>query len=123
MSDINIDYDFYANTYGGGVSAEEFASGIVSASAVIDSLLYPWRAAMLDQTGIAAYRTAVCMQLDFMSGQGTVERIKSERLGDRSVTYELQDAGSTGGLYVHGSAVSPNAAAVLGAAGCLCRWL
>lgn len=129
MSDIKIDYDYYAGTYGGGASEETFTAGIAAARAVIDALLYPWSADDFDTAKRGAYRTAVCMQLDFMRGapsdtaDSAGRRIKSERLGDRSVTYELSDNAASGRLSVHGSAVSPEAAAVLGNAGCLCRWI
>ncbi len=115
-------YEFYCGAFGGTADEVSFASAVGTAETVIRALLYPASADDLSGNQADAFRRAVCAQVDYgLAGDraGTA-RIKSESLGDRSVTYETEEAGE---LRVKGIPVSPQAVLLLENAGCLSRWV
>lgn len=114
-------YDFYRDTYGGSLSDEVFSSNVGLAEAVISALLYPTVAG--DLSDVEIYNRAVCAQIDHIAGRAGEEiigrRVKSEAIGDRSVTYEDDRAG----VFVLGTSVSPLSVMLLEGAGYLSRWI
>ena len=117
-----ITYEFYRDRCGGTADEAAFSSAAVTAEAVIRALLYPALPEDLTGSGKDAFLRAVCAQADHsLAGAGTgTGRIRSETLGDRSVTYAEETAGE---VRVNGISVSPQALLLLGNAGCLSRWV
>ncbi len=118
-------YEFYRDEYGGTADEVSFLAAVSSAETVLRALLYPVRPENLDESQKNGFRRAVCMQTDYSAAQtvGNAGRqIKSESIGDHSVTYADAD-GTAGGLTVMGIAVSPEAVMLLTDCGCLSRWV
>ncbi|MGN1346528.1 MAG: hypothetical protein ACI4V1_07060 [Eubacteriales bacterium] len=117
-------YEFYRDTYGGCAEEKAFADGVGAAETVLRALLYPADAAELSGVRRDAFERAVCCQVDYRlaadaAGRAGDARVKSESLGDRSVTYEY----AGGGVRVLGNAVAPEALLLLWESGCLSRWV
>ncbi len=115
-------YEFYRDIHGGTADETSFTSAVGTAETVIRALLYPELADDFSETQKDAFQRAVCAQVDYsLAGDraGTA-RIKSESLGDRSVTYETEN---TEELRVRGISVAPQAVLLLENAGCLSRWV
>lgn len=119
-----ITYEFYRDRFGGTADPASFSSAAVPAEAVIRALLYPALPEDFPEFRRNAYQCAVCAQADYiLAGTGTgagTAKIRSETLGDRSVTYETENAGE---LRVNGIPIAPQALLQLGNAGCLSRWV
>ena len=117
-----ITYEFYRDRCGGTADPASFSSAAVPAEAVIRALLYPALPEDFPEFRRNAYQCAVCAQADYiLAGTGTgAGRIRSETLGDRSVTYAEETAGE---VRVNGIPVAPQALLLLGNAGCLSRWV
>ena len=113
-------YEFYRDTYGGTADEVSFLRTVSAAESVLRALLYPALTDDLTEEQRTGFSRAVCVQADY-SMAGHHGRIKSESLGDRSVTYELDSA--AGGLTVLGTAVAPQAVLLLEECGCLSRWV
>lgn len=116
-------YEFYRDVHGGTADEASFASAVGAAETVIRALLYPTLTDDLSDVQITGFYRAVCLQVDHSLADSRTgsARIKSESLGDHSVTYELDSA--AGGLTVMGVAVSPQAVLLLEECGCLSRWV
>jgi hypothetical protein len=117
-----ITYEFYRDRCGGTADEAAFSSAAVTAEAVIRALLYPASPEDFSESQTDAFLRAVCAQADYSlaeAGTGT-GRIRSETLGDRSVTYAEEIAGE---VRVNGIPVAPQALLLLGNAGCLSRWV
>ncbi len=115
-------YEFYRDICGGTADESAFAAAAVTAETVIRALLYPASADDFSEVQKDAYSRAVCAQIDHglaeeRTGTG---KIRSESLGDRSVTYADE---KTGEIRVRGISVSPKAVLLLENAGCLSRWI
>ncbi len=118
-------YEFYRGEYGGTADEVSFLAAVSSAETVIRALLYPVRPEELNESQKNGFFRAVCMQADYsaaQTGAQNVRRIKSESLGDHSVTYAEAD-GSAGGMTVMGITVSPEAVMLLKDCGCLSSWV
>ena len=113
-------YEFYRDVYGGTADEHAFASAAGAAETVIRTLLYPTLPDDLAGRQADAFRCAVCLQADHGRAEAGRPRIRSESLGDRSVTYETEN---TGTIRVKGVSVSPHAVLVLEEYGCLSRWV
>lgn len=118
-------YEFYRDEYGGTADEVSFLAAVSSAEAVLRALLYPGKPEDWKESQKNGFYRAVCMQADYSASQtgGTGgRRIKSESIGDHSVTYADAD-GTAGGVTVMGMAVSPEAVMLLTDCGCLSRWV
>lgn len=123
-----VTYEFYRDTYGGTADEASFAGAASTAETVLRTLLFPTVTDDLSESQLTEFFRAVCVQADYtLASVGNARsgsRIKSESLGDRSVTYEYDSDGSAGvGLYVMGAAVTPEAVMLLENCGCLSRWV
>ena len=123
-----VTYEFYRDTYGGTADEASFARAASTAETVLRTLLFPTVTDDLSESQLTEFFRAVCVQADYtLASVGNARsgsRIKSESLGDRSVTYEYDSDGSAGvGLYVMGAAVAPEAVMLLENCGCLSRWV
>lgn len=114
-------YEFYRDIHIGTADEASFLTAVSAAETVIRALLYPTVTDDLSEVQLAGFHRAVCLQVDYSLANRQTARIKSESLGDRSVTYELDSA--AGGLTVMGAAVSPQAVMLLEGCGCLSRWV
>lgn len=117
-----ITYEFYRDRCGGSADPASFSSAAVMAESVIRALLYPASPEDFTESRREACLHAVCAQADYiLAGAGTgTAKVRSETLGDRSVTYETDNAGE---IRVSGIPVTPQALLLLGNAGCLSRWV
>lgn len=113
-------YEFYRDVCGGHADEASFDSAAGAAETVIRALLYPADPDGFDGRQADAFRRAVCLQVDHGLADPGGARVRSESLGDRSVTYETEDAGE---LRVKGVSVSPQAVLLLETCGCLTRWV
>lgn len=112
-------YDFYRDVYGGSLDETVFSEHVTEAEAIISALLYPTVIGDISSTEI--FHRAVCSQVEYgvKLGEAGSRLIKSESLGDRSVTYGESD----GGIRIRGVAVSPVSVMILEGAGYLNRWI
>lgn len=118
-------YEFYRDEYGGTADEVSFLAAVSSAETVLRALLYPVCPENLNELQKNGFLRAVCLQVDYSAvyniGYGG-RQIKSESIGDHSVTYA--DAGGTAsGVTVMGISVSPEAVMLLTDCGCLSRWV
>lgn len=113
-------YGFYRDVHGGTADEALFDSAVGAAETVICALLYPAHPDDLSERQADAFRHAVCLQIDHGLADPGGARVRSESLGDRSVTYETEDAGE---IRVKGVSVSPQAVLLLETSGCLTRWV
>lgn len=115
-------YEFYRDVCGGTADETSFAAAAVTAETVIRALLYPASAEDFSGERKDAFLRAVCMQADhgLAEERAGTGKIRSESLGDRSVTYADE---KTGEIRVRGVSVSPKAVLLLENAGCLSRWV
>lgn len=118
-------YEFYRDEYGGTADEVSFLAAVASAETVVRALLYPVRPEELSESQKNGFFRAVCVQADYSASQTggkDSRRIKSESIGDHSVTYADADR-TAGGVTVMGMAVSPEAVMLLTDCGCLSRWV
>ncbi len=116
-----ITYDFYCDEYGGGAGEEEFDAAVGDAETVITALVYPVVESDMNEAQAAGFGRAVCLQVDYrIANKFGAARVKSESLGDHSVTYDLN---ASGGVSMMGVPVAPAAVATLQACGCLSTWI
>lgn len=113
-------YEFYRDVYGGNADEASFAAAVGAAETVIRALLYPAHPDDFAGGRTDVFRRAVCTQVDHALAEPGGARIRSESLGDRSVTYETEE---TGAVRVKGVSVSPQAVLLLEDGGCLTRWV
>ncbi len=114
-----VTYDFYRDVHGGLAEEADFVRASSSAETVLRRLLFPNVPEDFDEAGTAAFSRAVCVQTDEILNGGGRLRVKSESVGDRSVTY-AEDGGSRS---VGGMTVAAEAVLLLENAGCLSRWV
>lgn len=114
-----VNYDFYRNVYGGLASEADFVRASSSAETVLRRLLFPNVPEDFDAAKTDAFSRAVCVQADERMNAVDGPRVKSESLGDRSVTYADED----GRTSVGGKTVAAEAVLILENAGCISRWL
>ena len=118
-------YEFYRDEYGGTADEVSFLAAVSSAEAVIRTLMYPVCPERLNESQRNGFLRAVCIQADYRAAQKVADggrAIKSESIGDHSVTYADTD-GLSGGMTMMGTAVSPEAVMLLTDCGCLSRWV
>jgi len=115
-------YEFYRDEYGGTADEVSFLAAVSSAEAVIRALMYPVYPERLNESQRNGFFRAVCIQADYRAAQNGGRTIKSESIGDHSVTYADTDSLS-GGMTMMGMAVSPDAVMLLTDCGCLSRWV
>ncbi len=113
-------YEFYRDVCGGHADEASFDSAVGAADTVIRAFLYPADPDGFCGSRADAFRRAVCLQVDHTLEDPGRMRVRSESLGDRSVTYETEDAGE---IFVKGVSVSPQAVLILEVCGCLTRWV
>lgn len=113
-------YEFYRDVCGGKADEVSFDSAVGEAETVIRALLYPTLPDDLSGSPADAFRRAVCLQIDHSLAETGGARVKSESLGDRSVTYETEDAGT---VRIRGVSAAPQAVLLLEGSGCLSRWV
>ncbi len=113
-----VSYDFYRDVYGGDADEVMFARTSFPAETVLRRLLFPNRPETFDEEKSLAFRRAVCVQADEMIRNGGTFRVKSESLGDRSVTYAEDNR-----MTVGGRAIATDAVLLLENAGCMNRWV
>ena len=114
-------YKFYRDEYGGTADEASFLAAVSSAETVIRALCYPACPDTLKEAQKQAFHRAVCIQADYSTAQTSGGRpIRSESIGDHSVTYADSTAG---GMTVMGIAVAPEAVMLLTGCGCLSRWV
>jgi len=117
-------YEFYRGIHGGTADEAAFASSVSAAENLLRSLLFPAVPEEFAGGRADAFCRAVCLQVDFdLAGGGAADgaRIRSETLGDRSVTYELDGRRTV--TRVKGAAAAPQAVMLLENSGCLSRWV
>jgi len=115
-------YEFYRDEYGGTADEVSFLSAVSSAEAVMRALMYPGRPEELNETQKNAFLRAVCIQADYGTAENSGRKVRSESIGDHSVTYADAD-GTAGGVTVMGIAAAPQAVMLLTDCGCLSRWV
>ncbi len=114
-----VTYDFYRDVHGGLADEADFARASTSAEAVLRRLLFPNVPEAFEAARSDAFLRAVCIQTDELLNGGGNVRVKSESLGDRSVTYAEED----GKISVGGRTVAAEAVLILENAGCISRWV
>ena len=109
-------FAYYKEVYGGALEEGAFQKLSPVCAAVLSVLLYLAEPATFTGDALAAYREALCRQVDYQSGKndGTLTR---ETLGDYTAVYRDTD------IRVLGTPVSPAALAILQSAHLICRWI
>ncbi len=79
-----VDYEFYKNTYGGTLTADIFASLVVSASSIVD--YYTFNRIKEPDTKV---KYAVCELIDYLAELKATggKEVASETVGTHSITY------------------------------------
>lgn len=110
-----FDYAYYRNTYSGMLDEVLFSRFAPTACDVVSMLV----GRDCDYTEDAVVLRAMCMECDFLERQAAHAGVKSESLGDASVSYAGTDAGVT---HTCSCPVSGEVIAALTRAGLLTRW-
>ena len=108
-----FDYFYYRDTFGGGAAEDEFKRYAPSALDVVSLLI----GRDAESTADGCILRALCLEVDELISAGGFSRVKSESLGDYSVSYGDGRASSVADLPVSGEAV-----AALTRGGYLTRW-
>lgn len=123
---MKFNYEFYKNTFGGGLTENEFKLYSAAAQDIISILTCMDAARLLEDSDEAILR-ALCFETDHLSETSCGERtgeVKQESLGDWSVTYADGGSGSlNGSKSVCGISVAPAALSALTAGGYLTIWI
>lgn len=113
-------YEFYREIYGGTADEVSFLAAVTPAETILLALLHPVRPEDFSEEQREIFFRAVCIQTDY-GMNNPVLRIRSESLGDRSVTYETEP--DTGRMSVRGMTAAPQAVLLLENGGCLPGWV
>lgn len=118
-----MDYGYYLNEFGGTLIPEgEFGQVMEEGRAILLSLIFPLREEAMSDADVAVFRRALCYEAEYLfSGKVGDGSVKSEKVGDYSVTYREPSDKKT--VSVFGSEVSPAACHLLLASGLLLRWV
>jgi len=118
-----MDYGYYLNEFGGSLIPEGAFSRVTEeARGVLLALLFPLREEDFSAEDEVVFCRAVCYQAEYIfSGKSSEGSLKSEKVGDCSVSYREPSAKKTAGVF--GSEVSPAAVHLLLASGLLLRWV
>ncbi len=112
-----VTYDTYRNVYGGTADEARFSSVAGTAEAALRALIYPNEVSAVPSD---VFSRAVCIQVEHMLcyGAESARRVKSEAIGDRSVTYE-----NVSGITICGVSVAAEAALLLRESGGISCWV
>lgn len=138
-----MDYEYYVNKFGGTALSEgAFRRASEEAAVLLLAMIYPKSEKRFTEAERGAFQCAVCYEAEFLaasggagegemgnffslSGSGSTtgssSRIKSERIGDYSVSYQTSTEKT--GQTVNGMTISPAAASLLLHAGLTSRWV
>jgi len=111
-----FDYAYYRNTYCGMLDEALFDRYAPTACDVVSVL----SGLDCEDTDDVTLIRAMCMECDFLERQASRAGVKSESLGDASVSYTGTDAGVT---HTCSCPVSGEVIAALTRAGFLTRWI
>mgnify|MGYP001252641877 CR=1 FL=1 len=93
-------YEYYTDTYGGKLISESDFPRLESiAAAYIDALTFGRTASVEDESVLELVKMAVCTAADILWRREQGGRIASERVGDYSVSYEVDGEPEVNQIY------------------------